>query len=305
MITAPVVRAAWVGRTQEDTFRIFTDEIGAWWPLPTHGLFGDRAGGVHFRDGALVEQSTDGREEVWGEVLTWNPPDRLVVTWHPGRDQTDASEVEVSFEADGGGTRVVIEHRGWEAFGEDAARRRLSYAGPNAWGYILDHFAGVAEPHPDAVDVSALADAYEAFFTEAEAGSFGPAPSAEWGAEEVVAHVALNDAAMVAVCQAIVHGNTPRFENMECQDAEVLSRAVAEAGGLSALIARGRSASGHVLAAVQRLSPEQLATGVHCRLTHDGKVMLDDVRRWAAIAVDTQAAMHLPAHTEQLRNLRV
>jgi uncharacterized protein YndB with AHSA1/START domain len=304
MSTAPVVRAAWVGRTQADAFRIFTDEIGAWWPLPTHGLFGDRAGGVHFRAGALVEQATDGREVVWGEVLAWEAPERLVVTWHPGRDASDASEVEVSFEPEGNGTRVIIEHRGWEAFGEDAAQRRLSYAGPNAWGYVLDHFADVAEPHPDAVEVSALVYAYEAFFAEAETGSFDPAPPDQWGAEEVVAHVALNDAAMVAVCQALVHGNTPRFENVECQDPEVLSRVVAEAGGLSELIARGRSASAHVIAAVQRLSSEQSATEVHCRLIHDGDVVLDDLRPWAAIAVDTQAAMHLPAHTDQLRNLR-
>ena len=71
---APVIRAAWVQRTPSDAFAIFTDEIGAWWPLPTHGLFGSDAGGLGFRDGLLIEHATDGRETTWGEIPAWNEP---------------------------------------------------------------------------------------------------------------------------------------------------------------------------------------------------------------------------------------
>ena len=65
--TAPVVRAAHVRRTPDEAFALFTDEVGAWWPLTTHGLHGS-AGSLAFADGALVERSLEGDEVVWAEV---------------------------------------------------------------------------------------------------------------------------------------------------------------------------------------------------------------------------------------------
>jgi uncharacterized protein YndB with AHSA1/START domain len=300
----PVVRAAWVNRSAEDAFDVFTSEIGAWWPLPTHGLFGDKSASVAFRDQRLIERSVDGSEVTWGEVLAWEPSRRLVIAWHPGGDCSQASEVEVVFEPDGDGTRVIIEHRGWEIFGEAATERRLGYVGPNAWGYVLDYFADGAEVRPDAVDVSGLAAAYRAFFAEAEQGGFGTAPDGEWNSEQVVAHVALNDAAMLGVCQALVHQKPARFENQICQDRDVLAAFIDAHGDMPGLIAVGRDMSGLVLASLRRLSPDQRGAEVHCCLTHDGETMMDRPMAWEAIAVSTQAGMHLPAHIDQLRNLR-
>lgn len=300
----PVVRAAWVNRPADEAFEVFTAEIGAWWPLPSHGLFGNDSTNVAFRNGKLIEQSVDGSEAIWGEVLAWEPAVRFVMSWHPGGDGTQASEVEVAFEPDGAGTRVVIEHRGWETFGDAAAARRLGYVGPNAWGYMLDHFADAAEQRLDAVDVTELAAAYETFFTEAEAGGFGQAPEGEWNAEQVVAHVALNDGAMLGVCQAIVHQNETRFENQVCQDPDVLAGFIATNRDLPGLVAAGRHLSQLVLASLRRLSPDQRKTPVHCYLMHYDDVMVDQAMPWEAVAVATQASMHLPAHIEQLRNLR-
>ena len=306
----PVIRAASVNRSIEDAFRIFTEEIGAWWPLPTHGLFGDRSASVVFTQDSLVERSSDGSEVVWGNVLVWEPPHRLVIAWDPGGDGSAPSEVDVTFEADasaeesGGRTRVIIEHRNWETFGEAGMERRQSYVGPNAWGYVLDHFADGAEPHADAVDVTELTAAYEGFFAEAEGGGFGEAPEGEWNAEQVLAHVALNDAAMLVVCQAIVHQQPTRFENEVCQDPEVLASFISSAGSREELIHVGRRMANLVTASLRRLSPAQLETEVHCRLRHYDQVMADRPIPWKSVVVDTQAAMHLPAHVEQLRNLR-
>lgn len=302
----PVLRAALVRCDVEEAFAAFTDRIGAWWPLPTHGLLGERAGGVAFADGRLVERSVDGEEVVWGEVLAWEPPHRLVVSWHPGRDADDASEVEVRFAADGDGTRVELEHRGWERFGEDAMRRRRGYVGPGAWGAVLEHFADVAEPAADGPDLAALRAAYAAFFAEAERGGFGPAPAAgEWDADQVLAHVALNDLAMTAVAHAIVHRREAlEFRNVVCQDPEVLAAEVARTPDRAARVARGRALSEVAMAAVGRLGAEQRATPVHCVLAHDGEVVLDERMPWGAVAVDVQAARHLPAHTGQLADLR-
>ena len=301
----PVIRAAWVNRTVEDAFAIFTGEIGAWWPLPTHGLFGPQSGSVSFRDGLLVEQAIDGSQVTWAEVIEWDPPTRLVLAWHPGRTVDEASEVEVVFEAHAEGTRVVLEHRGWEAFGADAAERRLGYVGPNAWGYVLDHFGDGAELRPDPVDLSALEAAYATFYDEAAQGGFGPAPEGEWDAEQTVAHVVLNDAAMLGVCQALVHGTPPRFENEVSQDLAVLAEFIASAGGMDGLIEQGRHMAQLVSAAVRRLSADQRTAPVHCCLSHYGETMLDREMPWESIIVQTQADRHLPAHVEQLQNLRV
>ncbi len=259
-----------------------------------------------FADGRLVERAVDGTESVWGEVLAWEPPHRLVLTWHPGGDATVASEVEVRFAPDGDGTRVELEHRGWEPFGAEAASVRRRYVGPGAWGHVLDHFADVAEPRPDAVDLTEVRAAYDALFVEAATGGFGPAPAAgEWDAREVLAHVALNDLAMTAVAHAIVHrGAGLEFRNVVCQDPAVLGAEVARSADLAAQVVRGRAVAEVAMAAVARLDPDQQQTPVHCVLHHDGAVVLDTVLPWAQVAVAVQATRHLPAHTSQLADLR-
>ena len=301
---AHVVRSAWVQRSPTEAFRVFTEEIGAWWPLPSHGLFGTQAGTVVFGNGRLIEYSIEGNEAIWGEVISWDPPHQLLIAWHPGSDRSDASVVEVNFESEGSGTSVVVRHRGWEAFGAMAAQRRLAYVGPNAWGYVLDHFGDGAEHRPDVAETAGLTTAYAQFFDEAEAGGFGPAPAGEWSAEQVVAHVSLNDIAILGVCQAIIHLETISFENQTCQDLEVLTRWIEDSGSFDELIGRGRHLSSLVVRSLRRLSPQQRETQVHCRLSHDGQVVLNHPMPWEALALETQASQHLVAHTDQLRDLR-
>ncbi len=143
-MTAPVLRAAHVRRTPAEAFALFTDDIGAWWPLATHGVYGD-GGTVGFEGDRLVERSADGEESVWASVTAWEPGGRLVLEWHPGRTSDDATEVEVLFLADDAGTRVEVLHRGWDRFGAKAERMRRTYGGPHAWGTVLDHYTAVAD----------------------------------------------------------------------------------------------------------------------------------------------------------------
>jgi uncharacterized protein YndB with AHSA1/START domain len=144
-MTVPVLASVHVRRSPVDAFRVFTDRIGDWWPLPTHGCFGDKAAGLRFDGGKLVERSADGDVEVWGEVLAWEPPRRFAVTWHPGRSGGPQSVVSVEFRADEDGTRVELTHSGWEAFGDRAAQARAAYEGPDAWGLVLGLFRTAAE----------------------------------------------------------------------------------------------------------------------------------------------------------------
>ena len=51
------------------------------------------------------------------------------MSWHPGRPPEQAQEVELRFVAIATGTRVELEHRGWEGLGPEASAVRDRYAG--------------------------------------------------------------------------------------------------------------------------------------------------------------------------------
>ncbi|HEY6151131.1 MAG TPA: SRPBCC family protein [Gaiellaceae bacterium] len=128
----------------EHAFQVFTDRLDTWWPFQTHqpgeapavsATFEPRVGG------RLYHTTADGNEVEWATVLAWEPPSRFVVDWHvsPGQPST---ELEVRFAPEGDGTRVELEHRGWEAYGDDAAETYASYNG--GWDTVLKPFVEAA-----------------------------------------------------------------------------------------------------------------------------------------------------------------
>jgi len=137
-VSVPVVRAVTVRRTPEDTFRLFTTVIGAWWPMEAHSVFGATAR-VDVEGSEIVERSAEGERSVWAEILESSPPRLLVLSWHSGTDPAKPTRVEVSFAADGAGTRVELTHTGWEVLGEGAAFARKSY--DEGWRPVLECLA--------------------------------------------------------------------------------------------------------------------------------------------------------------------
>jgi uncharacterized protein YndB with AHSA1/START domain len=119
-----------VRRAPEEAFAIFTQRFGTWWPYTQYSLGQEGAAACGFEPrlgGELYETSGSGERSRWGTVRAWEPPRRFVLAWHPGRDADEATEVEVRFEPVAGGTRVTLEHRGWEALGARAAESRENY----------------------------------------------------------------------------------------------------------------------------------------------------------------------------------
>ena len=101
----------------ETAFQTFTAELGSWWPLASKSVGMDEAETVIIEPGAggrVYECSKNGEEHPWGEVLAWEPPSRFAFSWHPGRAPETAQEVDVRFTSVEDGTRVDLEHRGWE-----------------------------------------------------------------------------------------------------------------------------------------------------------------------------------------------
>jgi hypothetical protein len=59
----------------------------------------------------------------------------VAFTWHPGHAEAEAMDVDVRFTRDGDGTRVELEHRGFERLGKMAKKAYRGY--PMGWDYVL------------------------------------------------------------------------------------------------------------------------------------------------------------------------
>ena len=145
--TETIRKEIFVEAAPETAFRVFTEQVSAWWPLDKYSIYLEDAETVGFedRDGwRLIERAKDGRENVWGEVLVYEVASRVRFTWHPGRDIGDEpTEVEVTFTADKDGTIVVLEHRGWENLTDERRAGRQDYE--NGWPGVLEQYRQVAE----------------------------------------------------------------------------------------------------------------------------------------------------------------
>ena len=130
----------------ERAFEVFTREIGSWWPTHTHSIGGEKITEVVFEEqvgGRIFERHSDGGEGEWGRVFAWEPPTRFVMSWYPGKDAAEATELEIRFAPEGDGTRVDLEHRGWEILGKNATETRNNYDG--GWGTVLGFYERVFE----------------------------------------------------------------------------------------------------------------------------------------------------------------
>src|SRR5687768_12071683 len=114
-----VHKSVTVDASQEIAFRVFTEKMGAWWPLTTHKIGKVKAADAVMEPnvgGLWYELGEDGTKCPWGRVLVWEPPARLVLSWQTNadwqHDPTLNTEVEVRFIPDGKGrTRVELQHR--------------------------------------------------------------------------------------------------------------------------------------------------------------------------------------------------
>jgi uncharacterized protein YndB with AHSA1/START domain len=129
----------------ERAFDVFTDGLATWWPLEQHSLgkeniermvFEPRAGG------RVYEIRKDGSEGEWADVLAYDRPSSFTLAWRPYEvhEEQPPTELEVRFIAEGDGTRVELEHRGWERLGDDAAETQQNY--DTGWVFVLGRFEG-------------------------------------------------------------------------------------------------------------------------------------------------------------------
>jgi uncharacterized protein YndB with AHSA1/START domain len=129
----------------ERTFELWMARTSTWWPT-THTVSAQPGVDVIIEPGVggrIFERTPDGAEHDWGQVTAWDPPHRIAYLWHLRQDRTDATEVEITFAAaQDSGTRVAIEHRGWEALGGRGAEQRER--NQTGWAGLLPHFQAAA-----------------------------------------------------------------------------------------------------------------------------------------------------------------
>ena len=132
-----------VERPAEIAFTLFCEHIGQWWPKgPSFGGKVATTMVIEGRGGGRFYQVyDDGSDFEIGRVTVYQPPAVVAFTWRaPSWDV--ATQVEVRFIPDGTGTRVELEHRGWEQT-EKVREFRKNYDG--GWDVMLGHYRSFAE----------------------------------------------------------------------------------------------------------------------------------------------------------------
>jgi uncharacterized protein YndB with AHSA1/START domain len=74
---------------QAVAWRVFTEKMGAWWPLAYYKI--GKANAVDaviepHAGGRWYERGDDGSTCQWGSVLAWEPPSRLLLSWDISAD---------------------------------------------------------------------------------------------------------------------------------------------------------------------------------------------------------------------------
>lgn len=126
-------------------FTMFTEELYGWWPYRTHSIGQQHVAAIIMEPrvgGRLYERLRDGTEHAWGEVRAWDPARSFTTTWYPGQDDARATELTLTFTPTEGGTRVVLDHCGWEVFGDEGAEHRSGY--DTGWNGVLAEFVQAA-----------------------------------------------------------------------------------------------------------------------------------------------------------------
>ncbi|HYD89384.1 MAG TPA: hypothetical protein VEA80_18035 [Vitreimonas sp.] len=143
---SPIVKSIDVRRSAREAFRVFTEEISAWWPMHTHNRGVAAKGEIAVRvtveprvGGRIYETLQDGRDLEWGVVKAFEPGALFAMEWSLGRPQS--TDVSVRFEPlDADSCRVTLTHENWERMGEEADKLRNAYN--NGWVAVFENGFG-------------------------------------------------------------------------------------------------------------------------------------------------------------------
>jgi uncharacterized protein YndB with AHSA1/START domain len=141
-------KSIFVAQSHEISFKVFCEDMHEWWP----GGFGGKDSKVFLEGrvgGRYYERRADGSEYEIGRVTAYEPPSIVAFTWRaPSWNVT--TQVEIRFSAEAGGTRIELEHSGWDQ-SEKTREARTNY--DSGWGRILEHYqAALGATHQQSLE---------------------------------------------------------------------------------------------------------------------------------------------------------
>jgi hypothetical protein len=155
------------------------------------------------------------------------------------------------------------------------------------------------------MDTTPLRHAYRALLdaaaTVADSADTSPVPpTGEWNADQILAHVALVNAATITAASSVASGAITTYDNRIALDTWTIERVIALAGGNAGLRERIRL-QGDALCVLGGpvLSEAELDTPVPTLLLSNDTVLVDQPLPLRDI-ITGLAEVELPGHTEQL-----
>lgn len=134
-----------VACSPQHAFDTWALDTARWWPA-SHSVSTDPGLIVTLEPrvgGRIFERTPSGDEHDWGQVLVWEPPERLAYLWHLRQDRDDATRVEITFSGSEERTTVRVVHSGWERLGAKGSDLRdRNRAG---WDGLLPRFVEACE----------------------------------------------------------------------------------------------------------------------------------------------------------------
>ena len=147
-----------------------------------------------------------------------------------------------------------------------------------------------------------IESAYGPFVAALRDGHF-VTPSEGWSAEEVAAHVAINNDLIATVAESIAAGGQPSYDNSAAVDIAQLRAYVTRFGDTESLATAVEQSARRLAAAAQALDEVSSARELQVRIVDNGDVVRDSP---VAIGefIKGNASFHLNIHLEQLTSLQ-
>jgi hypothetical protein len=152
------------------------------------------------------------------------------------------------------------------------------------------------------VDTTDLRAAYQSFLVTARKGRFGPPPSSEWTAPQLLAHIVAGDTAITSVALAVAAGQRPSYDNRPSLDRWNLARICAAAGDLSSLIDLVDRRGQLLCQVAEQLTDAESDVPVPTLIISNDEVVLDACLPLRDL-IGGLGTVHLPRHAEQLAAL--
>ena len=133
-------------------------------------------------------------------------------------------------------------------------------------------------------------------------GSPGAGDGEVWRADDVLAHLVLNDRLLARAVRSVLDGVAQPYDNLDAIELVALRALTRDLGDTAGLIGGLEASSRELAELAGRLDEAQSATPVPVRILDGDQLRVDGPLPVASL-LNIQARRHLPIHEAQLREL--